>query len=142
MRRGGGKRLFLLSICLLGFLLFTALGIWQVERRTWKLDLIERVNTRVNAPPAPVPPRRAWPQLDARDIEYRRVRAAGRFLHDRETRVGALTELGPGAWVVTPLRTVDGVILVNRGFAPPAAGEIARPAGEVRVSGLMRLSVS
>ncbi|TXN06354.1 SURF1 family protein, partial [Methylobacterium sp. WL122] len=30
-----------------------ALGIWQVERRTWKLDLIARVEARVSAAPTP-----------------------------------------------------------------------------------------
>ncbi|RVA26654.1 SURF1 family protein, partial [Mesorhizobium sp. M7A.F.Ca.CA.004.11.2.1] len=28
---------------------FSALGIWQLERRVWKLDLIERVDQRLKA---------------------------------------------------------------------------------------------
>jgi surfeit locus 1 family protein len=31
------------------FVIFMGLGIWQVERLQWKLDLIERVDARVHA---------------------------------------------------------------------------------------------
>ena len=37
------------------FLLFIALGTWQVQRRAWKLDLIQQVETRVHAPPMAAP---------------------------------------------------------------------------------------
>lgn len=71
------------------------------------------------------------------------MRITGTFLHDRETLVDALTELGRGFWVLTPLRTAEGVVLVNRGFVPrdrkPAgrrsAGQVT---GEVTVTGLLR----
>lgn len=145
MSRGGGKRRFLLALCLVGTLLFSALGIWQVERRSWKLDLIERVNARIDAAPVPLPPDRAWASMGPEDIEYRRVRVRGTFLHNRETLVDALTARGAGRWVLTPLQTADGIVLVNRGFVPPerrapaarAAGQVAGP---VTVTGLLRLS--
>ncbi|WP_304439400.1 SURF1 family cytochrome oxidase biogenesis protein, partial [Acidovorax sp. SD340] len=35
------------------FLGFIALGTWQVQRRAWKLALIERVDQRVHAAPVP-----------------------------------------------------------------------------------------
>ncbi len=38
------------------FLGFVALGAWQVQRLSWKLDLIERVDQRLKAPPQPLPP--------------------------------------------------------------------------------------
>jgi len=143
--RAGAKRRFLLALCFLSVLLFTSLGIWQIERRAWKLDLIARVNARVAAAPSPVPPASAWPTLDPREIEYRRVRASGVLLHERETLVDALTERGPGSWVLTPLRTTDGVILVNRGFVPPerrpaSMRESGQLQGQVTITGLMRLS--
>ena len=67
------------------------------------------------------------------------------FRHDRETLVQAVTEQGPGFWVITPLETAQGVILVNRGFVPPdrrapasrSGGQAAAP---VRVTGLLRAS--
>ena len=37
------------------FFAFISLGTWQVQRRAWKLDLIERVNERVHSQPVAVP---------------------------------------------------------------------------------------
>lgn len=121
---------------------FLALGTWQVERRSWKLDLIERVELRVHAPPVQAPGPDAWPQVSAASDEYRHVQASGVFIGDTDTFVQAATERGAGFWVLTPLRLADGsVLLVNRGFVPPEARtHVARPAGPVTVSGLLRLS--
>lgn len=119
-----------------------ALGVWQIERRAWKLGLIAQVDARIHAPAAPLPERAAWAGITARDA-YRHVRVSGSFLHDRETLVQAVTEHGAGFWVLTPLRTPDGVVLVNRGFVPPEKRDPAsRPArqGVVTLSGLLRVS--
>ncbi|WP_375394253.1 SURF1 family protein [uncultured Sphingomonas sp.] len=109
------------------------LGTWQVHRRTWKLDLIARVDARIHAASVPAPP-------DAtKDDAYRRVVATGAFLIGKDSFVQAVTDRGPGWWVMTPLRTTAGrTILVNRGYvadrhAPPVPGPI-------RVTGLLRLT--
>ncbi|VTU34123.1 hypothetical protein H4CHR_03353 [Variovorax sp. PBS-H4] len=127
------------------FALFAALGIWQLERRAWKLALIERVESRVHAPPADAPAPADWPRIDAGEYEYRHLRLEGVLLHEREALVQASTRLGPGYWVLTPLRTAHGVILVNRGFVPHERRERAtrsgnEPVGEVRLTGLLRIS--
>lgn len=142
-RRGG--RLLLPALCIIGACLFTALGIWQVERRAWKLDLIEKVERGIAADPVPLPPWQAWDTLDACAMEYRKVRATGHLLHSRETLVDALTERGPGYWVVTPLRMAEGTVVVNRGFVPPQLrAQASRPEslipGQVSLVGLMRCS--
>ena len=122
------------ALCLVFAALFGALGVWQVERLRWKLDLIERVDARLAQPAVPVPD-----ALDPEQFEYRRVRVSGTFLHDRETMVEALTERGAGHWVMTPLRTERGLILINRGFVPEGRAS-ARTKGRVEVEGLVRLS--
>ncbi|WP_242154199.1 SURF1 family protein [Sphingomonas sp. BAUL-RG-20F-R05-02] len=134
----------LAALSLIATLVFLSLGIWQVERRAWKLALIAAVDARVHAPPKPAPAARAWRGLDAKRDAYRHVTARGRFLNDAETRVQALTGDGAGFWVLTPLRTDAGfTVLVNRGFVPP---ERANPAtrdpvgGVVNVTGLLRMS--
>ncbi len=105
---------------------FVALGTWQVQRRAWKLDLIERVDQRVHAPAVAAPGPERWTQVNAASDEYRHVSVTGSFLHDRETLVQAVTELGSGYWVLTPLRMADGrTLLVNRGFVPPEQRERA-----------------
>lgn len=130
------------------FLGFAALGTWQVQRRAWKLDLIERVTQRLQAAPVPLPVPAEWPRIDASGYEYLPVRAQGRWLAGQTVLTQATTELGAGFWVLTPLQMADGTqVLVNRGFIPqaqraqwlPAAG--STPAAEnVSVEGLLRLS--
>lgn len=112
--------------------LFVGLGIWQLERRAWKLDLIARVEARLKAPPVPPP---------VRGEEYTRVAATGRWVQGRDTYTQAVTELGGGFWVMTPLDTPQGRLLVNRGFVPAERrGRTPPPAGPVRVEGLLRLT--
>ena len=104
---------------LVGVCVFLALGVWQLERRTWKLDLIARVDERVHASAVAAPGPDSWDGMTASDYEYRHVRLTGRFLGDANTLVQAVTELGGGYWVLTPMRTDGGfVVLVNRGFVP------------------------
>ena len=125
-RPATGRRRTLTAIALLLLLLFAGLGTWQVVRLQWKLALIERVNARVHAAPVAVsvPPNSPqWPAVDAANDEYRHLRLSGHFLFDLTTPVQAVTERGPGFWLLTPLCQPDGpVILVNRGFIPGALG--------------------
>ncbi|WP_341677515.1 SURF1 family protein [Niveibacterium sp. SC-1] len=127
-------------------LVFLALGIWQVERRSWKLDLIARVEARVHAAPVAAPARADWPAISATRDEYRHIQLTGRFRHDKESLAQASTVLGPGFWVLTPLCVEDGsCVLVNRGFVPPEKRDPASRAdtavqGPVNVAGLLRLS--
>src|SRR5438105_5507426 len=108
----------MLAVCAgLVFACFVALGTWQLVRLQWKLDLIERVEQRAHAPAVAAPGRDRWPQITAESDEYRHVRVTGTFLYALTTRVQASTELGGGFWLLTPLRSADGsVVLVNRGF--------------------------
>ncbi|WBH18220.1 SURF1 family protein [Sphingomonas radiodurans] len=121
---------------------FAALGVWQVERRAWKLELIAKVEARVRAVPTPLPGRAAWNG----DNAYRRVRVSGRWLHDRETLVQAVTERGAGFWVMTPLVITGGerpdqtIVLINRGFVPAKQEAQTLSDGLATITGLMRES--
>lgn len=121
---------------------FIALGIWQIERRAWKHRLIHIVEARIHAAPTPPPPPAAWRQISADGDAYRHVRATGHFLPAQSTLVQAVTEKGPGYWVLTPLVTPGFTLLVNRGFVPPEQRGAATgaPSGEVTVTGLLRIS--
>jgi surfeit locus 1 family protein len=137
------------------FLVFVALGTWQVQRRAWKLDLIARVNQRVSAPATDVPTPKDWPQVNAANDEYRHVRLTGRFLPGLDAQVQAVTRIGSGYWLLSPLLLADGsVVWVNRGFVPPhwvpaasvEASTVPIPAsggsgsGSVTLTGLLRLT--
>jgi len=138
--------LWLTALSLTAFVVLIALGVWQVERRAWKLALIDRVEQRVHAPALPMPSRPAWSAVSAANDEYRHVSVSGRFLHDRETLVQAVTEEGPGYWVLTPLKRDDGsLVLINRGFVPserrdPSTRQGGNPDGQVAITGLLRIT--
>ncbi|MGO4259030.1 SURF1 family protein [Lysobacter sp. TAB13] len=124
------------------FLGLIALGAWQVQRRAWKLDLIQRVEARVHAPAGAAPGPAEWPTVSAARDEYRHVRLQGRYLPAHDTLTQAVTELGPGFWLLTPFRTQDGdIVLVNRGFVPNAREAAASPPPtDTQITGLLRLS--
>lgn len=128
------------------FLGFVALGLWQVQRRTWKLDLIERVTQRIHATPAALPPEAQWPEVNAARFEYQAVRLQGQWLANKTVLTQASTVLGAGYWVLTPLQQADGTqVLVNRGFVPGSQrAQWLAPGATVEtpadVVGLLRMS--
>lgn len=122
--------------------LLLALGTWQLQRHTWKTDLIAKLAARASAEPVVLAEaQRRW-EAD-RDVAYLRVRVTGRFDHTREAH---LYSTGPTTWgwqILTPLKLADGNgVLVNRGFVPdaqkaPAIRQDGLPPGEVTLTGLL-----
>lgn len=141
--RSGRVLVSLGAIAAVLVLILTALGVWQLQRLCWKLDLIQRTEAMLAADPVPAPDPESWDRITRAD-EYRRLRVAGRYLHGRDTLVQAVTDLGPGFWVMTPLRTDAGwTLLVNRGFVPAdrrAPDDRSLPEGPQQVTGLLRPS--
>lgn len=135
------KRIVLAGLALLAIAGLVALGLWQLERRTWKLALIAQVERRLSAAPVPAPGPSVWPGIGKGDA-YTRVTLRGFYAHDRETLVQAATALGGGYWVLTPLVSDAGfTVLVNRGFVPPDRKVRPKPpAAPVSVTGLLRLT--
>ena len=126
-----------------------ALGVWQVERKSWKDALIASIAERVAAPPVALPPSADWPRLTEAD-EFLHVSVTAEFLNDREGLVytggSTLREDGggPGYWVFTPARLgVGGIVMVNRGFVPdarrdPATRREGEIAGLLTIVGVLR----
>ena len=129
----------ILILAALVFVTMLALGTWQVQRLHWKVDLIETVEARAFGDPVDAP----FGQVTQDDHAYLRViTEAGVFLHDQSQRVKALTELGPGSWLMTPLQTDTRIVWINRGFVPTGSLETdwAQPNGPQSVTGLLRLT--
>lgn len=118
-----------------------AAGGWQLrrldERRRLNAQIRERSAGTVGLPDAT--------GRDAEDLIYRSVVVRGTYDPSGELLVRFRSRLGlPGYEVVTPLRTIDGpVVLVDRGWVPLGDGDrwpvpaMAPPEGEVEVSGLL-----
>jgi surfeit locus 1 family protein len=78
------------------------------------------------------------------NLEYRRVRVVGRFLHEKELHLRAIENGKPGWHVLTPLETEKGVVLVNRGFVAVGLKDRSKrmaglPPGPVTLTGLVRV---
>ena len=141
----------MLSLCALAvFGVLVSLGVWQLQRLSWKEALIARMETRIHEPAVGLPPESTWGQLQADDYDYRHVTVSGVFEHQNEMQLffgsghvpGQLIQ--PGYLILTPLRLNDGTrIIINRGFVPQALRAPAtRPAtlvgGPQTITGLMR----
>lgn len=130
-----------MAAVLLAGLGFIALGTWQLQRLSWKQDLIARVDAQASAAPVALPTAAQWAAIGKPD-EYRRLRVRGRF-GPEQVFTQASTELGAGHWLLAPLHLEGGgVVLVNRGFVPPEQrARLAPPPAEVvELVGLLRLT--
>lgn len=125
----------LLALLTLLVVVFILLGNWQVQRLGWKLDLIEQIETRAYGTPIEATKSELAP--------YTRVAITGRYLLEDTLRIKAVTELGPGFWVMTPLRGEALIVWVNRGFVPTGVDpqQVRRDGGLRDVTGLVRRSV-
>ncbi len=135
---------------LVGIVILCGLGVWQLDRKMWKEDLIARLNARLSRAPQDLPPRASWPQLHQDGEEFRRVVFPAEFLDGEEALVYTAGSplrpdvKGPGYWVFAPVRLAGGsIVLVNRGFVPPDHKDPAErsegtPHGIVDVVGVMR----
>ena len=135
---------------LIGLAILIGLGAWQLERKTWKENLIATMTERLDAAPRDLPPRANWSGLIQDRDEYRRVRFSAEFLTGEEALVYASGSAvrpdvkGPGYFVFAPARLADGsIVVVDRGFVPPdrkdaSARAQGTPHGSVDIVGVMR----
>jgi surfeit locus 1 family protein len=131
-----------------GVAILCGLGVWQVERKAWKEDLIATLNARLAKPPDNLPPRTEWKDLEAEGHEWRRVTFPAEFIPGEETLVYTAGSpfrpdvKGPGYWVFAPARLAGGsVVVIDRGFIPPERKDSAShapPVGLIDIVGVMR----
>ena len=120
------------------------LGVWQLERREWKRDILDRM--AANQAAAPI----SLDELlkgDPLRHEYGRVKVAGTFEHGKEFHLAARSLKNKvGLQVVTPLKTDDGrIVLFDRGWIPsekkePSKRAEGQTAGRVELTGIVRRS--
>jgi surfeit locus 1 family protein len=125
----------ILALCL-------ALGVWQMERREWKRDILDRIAANQSAPPI------ALDELlkgDPLRREYGKASVTGVFLHDKEFHLAARSRKDDvGIQVVTPVVTDSGaIVLFDRGWVPslkkdPAKRIEGQLQGRVELTGVLR----
>ena len=133
-----------------GVAILIGLGVWQLDRKVWKQNLIATLNTRLAGAPEDLPPRATWPRLLQEGNEFRRVTFPAEFLDGQEALVYTAGSplrpdvKGPGYWVFAPARLPGGsIVVVNRGFVPldrkePATRAQGALRGSIDVVGVMR----
>jgi surfeit locus 1 family protein len=148
-RRRGGV-LDATAFAIAGVAILCGLGVWQLDRKAWKEDLIATLTAQLARAPENLPPRADWPRLAQAGNEYTRVAFPAEFLPGQEALVySAGSPLrpdvkGPGYWVFAPAQLPGGsIVLVNRGFVPlnakdPATRPGGTPRGVIEIVGVMR----
>ena len=144
-RRGGifGATVF----AFVGVAILIGLGVWQLDRKVWKENLIATTTARLAGAPVPLPPPARWPQLTAAADEYTRVKFSAAFLPGESALVYTAGSAfrpdvqGAGYWVLTPARLAGGgIVVVDRGFVPAdrKTAAAAAPVGVADIVGVMR----
>ena len=129
-------------VCALPTLLvLIALGLWQLERLAWKLDVIGQREAALIAPA-----RDLGANPERLDLDFARVRIVGRFLHQHEIHLVAPPRRGRlGYHILTPMirDRATALVLVDRGWVPRDRKQAASrlegsPDGPVVISGIAR----
>ena len=124
------------------FAALMSLGVWQIQRLHWKLNLIATVNSHLAAPPLSLDTALAMGTDAAR---YHRVALTGHFLNADESylfRIGA--DGHPVYHVLTPFMLAGGkALMVDRGYIPltlknPASRAAGELTGTRRIVGVWR----
>nr|WP_205800156.1 SURF1 family protein [Microvirga terricola] len=134
---------------LVALAILLGLGVWQLQRKAWKENLIAQIEARAYGEPGEILPETTWNTWRPDQDEFRKVRIKGTFLYQYETPVYGLAPAMRGApaqgfYLMTPLRLSDGaIVMVNRGFVPtelraPATRPQSQPADEAIIVGLVR----
>jgi surfeit locus 1 family protein len=130
----------------MGFALLVLLwlGLWQLDRRAWKIELIEAAGSRSIGKALPIDEVIDGAE-DLRSILFQKVVLSGSFDHSKEAYLFASRPEGIGYKVTTPfLREGHRPVLVDRGFVPesavdPKSRREGQPKGPVKITGLIRL---
>jgi surfeit locus 1 family protein len=105
--------------------ILVALGVWQLQRRVWKHELITALNERIAAAPEGLPASSQWATLSPEHDEFRRVRFTATMQSKPDAMVytsgsAIRTDVsGPGTWAFIPATLAGGeTVVVNEGFVP------------------------
>ncbi len=133
------RTIIALAAGVLGSVLTLALGNWQTHRAEYKLGLQAQWDAALREPPLAVG---AANMVDALHLPLR-VRLTGTFRHQFSVWLDNRQMNGrAGFFVITPLETSSGMVLVNRGWVERDPQDrmrlpgIGAPAGVVTIEGI------
>ncbi|GLT08096.1 SURF1-like protein [Sulfitobacter porphyrae] len=124
------RALFVILIGLGGAAILISLGVWQVQRLTWKQGILAEINGRIEAPAVPLPQ-----QPDPKESAYLPVEVTGSFEGQTLRVLVSQKDQGAGYRLITALNTGDRRVLVDRGYIPNEAAAPPLPDGPVTITG-------
>jgi cytochrome oxidase assembly protein ShyY1 len=102
---------------------FVGLGLWQLQRRVEKHELIAALTERLATAPVSLPPRSQWNTLTPARDEFRRVSFTATYIRLPDAMVysagSAVREdiSGPGTWAFLPAKLPAGeIVVINAGI--------------------------
>ena len=127
------------AVILTGILIW--LGVWQLQRLTWKENLIATVAGHMQAPPIALDQALT---LSPDDVQYRKLMLSGHFDNSKESYVFTTSAEGDAVYhVLTPFISDDGrILMVDRGAVPQSklSPQSRQPVeGETKVTGVWRV---
>lgn len=96
---------------LTGAAVLISLGVWQMQRLTWKQGVLAQIETRIKAAPVALPAA-PDPQAD----KYLPVRATGLISGPEAHVLVSVKRVGPGYRIISVFETEGRRILLDRGF--------------------------
>lgn len=131
------------AAALAGLAVLVSLGVWQVQRLSWKTGLIASIEEGLAADPLPLSDIEAGIE-HGYAVEWLKTQATGAYRHDLERHLYTVADGVAGYRVLTPLVTGAGLtVWVDRGFVPEGRKDAGtrregQVAGEQSVTGLVR----
>ena len=126
-----GRYVSALVLGLAGAGVLIALGVWQLQRLTWKEAILARIERTISADPVALP---ADP--DAARDQYVPVAVSGSFTGQEIRVLASMKQIGAGYRLVAAFVTEDGRrIMVDRGLLPLEEAADAPAAGPARIQG-------
>lgn len=116
---------------IVGVAILLSLGLWQVQRLTWKQAVLADIDARIGASPVELP---ATPDPEA--DKFLPVTVAGALTAEELDVLVSRKEIGAGYRVISVLETDTGRrVLVDRGFLAEAARGVPREPKPLEVTG-------
>lgn len=115
---------------LLGMAVLVALGVWQLQRLSWKESVLAEIAGRIDAAPVALPD-----GVDRNVDRYLPVAVTGRFEGETVRVLVSLQGSGPGYRLISGFEVDGRRVLVDRGYLAESVEQPAPPEGEMTVIG-------
>lgn len=125
-----GRVLFALIVGIGGVAVLASLGIWQMQRLSWKEALVAEIDNRIAAAPVALPD-----SPDPVRDRYLPVRVTGHFVEGQAKMLASAKHVGAVHRIIVPFDTGTRRVLVDTGWVRAGKAVPALPEGDVALTG-------